>query len=316
VNVNLQSTTGELIESWLEPNYPDLDKIKEEISLLQKEVEELKAKQSKLPFGKTPVASTSSNTDVTVSSHQLARKGSLASSSTAVVHKEMDGLTGGGVGGVGVESLLAPLPRMMPIAEMQDKAMQAHNARRKEIEEALQAARAAKEEEERLEREKMEAIEAAKKAEEDAIREKERKEREEKEMEERERREEEEEVARLKRVEADSQLKVTESKGEPNEDEMTSSNAIQMGASSSMNTAPSPRKGSNASNPYGEQGGGGGAGGAGEGYFDDSYNLLMDNNFGMYGGDEDGENGYSNGDDAVMLDNSLFAEYMDQMGSM
>jgi hypothetical protein len=43
---------------------------------------------------------------------------------------------------------------------------------------------------------------------------------------------------------------------------------------------------------------------------------LMDNNFGMYGGDEDGENGYSNGDDAVMLDNSLFAEYMDQMGSM
>lgn len=62
-------------------------------------------------------------------------------------------------------ALLAPLPQMMPLAEMQESALQAAALRRQAVEEAA----AAVEEEERRRREAVEAEEAAKRAAEEAV---------------------------------------------------------------------------------------------------------------------------------------------------
>lgn len=317
--LSLQSTTSELIESWIEPSFPDLDKIKEEISLLQKEVEALKARQSQIS-GKG-VAHSTETASTFVTSQQLARKASVANASvnnvsTKDVSRQKD-----------LDALLAPLPRMMPIAEMHDKAMQAHNARRKEIEDALQAQRQAKEEEERIEREKREAEEAARRAVEEQAREKERREREAQEEQEAQRRrhQEEEERAKVGNVNNNS-IGGMEASGQARDVKMEdgiSSQGPQYAQASQYteslaNGSNKARNGSNAnnsdsaSNVFGEEtnSNAGGAAGNNGTYFDDSYNLLMDN-FNMY---ESGTGFSLPGDE--MMEDSLFSEYMDQMGSM
>lgn len=331
------------MESWVEPSYPDLEKIKEEISLLQKEVDVLKARQLPLP-SKASLNSSTNGAAIEgsgVASQQLARKTSVIS---GPVFRDRDKDSSKQKE---VDSLLAPLPRMMPIAEMHDKAMQAYNARRKEIEDALQAQRAAKEEEERIEREQREAEEAAKRAVEEEAREQEKKEREAREAEQTQQREEQERKANqgnemqgtpAPKLEGNSsqQQQANQAQGQmqqaqqgseqeglaqnnqqqqaiPQQQQQQQPQAqqpqLQSGDPISINNIDSSNVASGQETP--KEGGGTAAN-----YFDDSYNLLMDN-FGMYGengGGYDTIGGGIPGDE--MMDDSLFSEYMDQMGSM
>lgn len=269
---------------------------------MQKEVEALKARQLQLP-GKPGLASTTGNDSTAPpSSQQLARKTSVASG--GLFRSEKDNLRQ-----KDFDALLAPMPRMMPIAEMHDKAMQAHNARRKEIEDALQAQRAAKEEEQRAERERIEAEEAAKRAIEEEAREKERREREAKEAEERRQKqaEEDEKVAK-EAATAPAEIKAegsTSKQGhaqgnarpeqqQPQQHQQQHQQQQQQSAAGDIDVEEQPQEGN------------------AETYFDDSYSLLMDN-FGMYGNGGGYNAGMSNDE---IMDDSLFSEYMDQMGSM
>lgn len=304
------------MESWIEPSYPDLEKIKEEISMLQKEVEILKAHQAQLPGKGLFSHSSRSGETSTTASQSLARKSSVAGGGSSIGKdpsrlKEFD-------------ALLAPFPRMMPITEMHDKAMQAHNARRKEIEEALQAQRQAKEEEERIERERIEAEEAAKRAIEEEARQKERKEREAKEEEERRqqqqlREKEEKAVAGNQRDAApfDADMVGSSVPTRQSQDQQATAQAGQYDQAGGRQVDSTNNTSGNNS-VYGEDANrsenglsGVGGGNGGDNYFDDSYNLLMDN-FNMY---ENNGTGFTMPGDE-MMDDSLFTEYMDQMGSM
>lgn len=267
---------------------------------------------------------------MTATSQQLARKPSVASGS---VFRDRDNSS---KPAKEEDTLLAPLPRMMPIAEMNDKAMQAYNARRKEIEDALQAQRAAKEEEERIEREQREAEEAAKRAVEEEAREKERKEREAREAEER-NEEEENKKARqdidgmqgslaTPKMEDGSSQKLPQQM--QNQSQQSQSQEGQADSQSASNGQQQPQQQSSGmqqqaqssnNGVFGDEQAQEGAAGSTSNYFDDSYNLLMDN-FGMYG--ENGNGGYNiggtgglEGDDGMMEDD-LFSQYMDQMGGM
>lgn len=307
------------MESWIEPSFPDLEKIKEEISLLKKEVEDLKACQSQLPgkslFG---VSSNANNEASTSTSQQLVRRPSAVNGASPSARKD-------GTRQRELDALLAPLPRMIPIAEMHDKAMQAYNARRKEVEDALQAQRHAKEEEERIAREKVEAELAAKRAVQEEARETERRERqakmEEEQGEERKRRRQKEEemgtaIASKQQANAsnpDIKMEDTSSTQPPPRPQQQESQtgpvqAGQGGATANGHNSAQGEEmiGTENANGTGEAGASGP-----ETYFDDSYSLLMDN-YNMY---ENNGTGFTMpGDD--MMDDSLFSEYMDQMGSM
>lgn len=316
LSIESQSTTSELIEAWVVPEFPDLDKINAEISMLKKEVEALKTRQQQFT-GKNALHTQSG--DVSIASLQLARKGSIASNNIAkekellIQHQNQAAL----------EALLAPLPRMMPVAEMHDKAMQAHNARRKEIEEALQAQRAAKEEEDRLERERLEAEEATRKALEEKKQEEERKQRQARDEEEENRAKEEAERVKKEKIDVpetlDSQPSVTVVSGSSEGPSLVPAPVPPFAVDTSAATSGQ----TNGAQPDNETGAPyaddmedeGQQQDQGTEYFDESYNLLM-NNFGTYGNDNDYTLDGGMGGDEMMIGQSLFADYMDQMGSM
>lgn len=229
---------------------------------------------------------------------------------------------------LGLDALLAPLPRMMPIVEMQDKAMQAHNARRKEIEEVWNAQRAAKLEKERVERERAEAEEAERRGVEEAEREAAKQAKEEKE-ERRDKPEEHQDGDEAQERENEAGRMDTDSRQAKTEAESPTKPVSGVGevAKTAIDE--------NEAHPFQDEEGRTVSQSKGSEYFDDSYSLLMKNDWDMgnEGGyglemeemDMDMDMGMNldmgmnmnmnmlNGDDS--MDESLFElEYMNQMG--
>lgn len=324
-----------MLEDWKAPTAIDSEKLKADIASLQAEVDALKSKAS-LSAAPPGAGSTAA---------PLARKASTqlngyvpsAAPITKIHSQERSHGSGGATGtNVGLDPLLAPLPRMMPIAEMTELAMQGHNARRKEVEDRLMAERMAKEEEERLEREKLEQErEEQRRAEEEMLMQKQA----EQEEEERKRKEEEERNRPPPPpVEPEETL--------PNND---SSMPLPPNALLPGQDLPKPsmydgnhREGSAMENDFGDhnmQEGENGQFGmstntnglgaydhasnpdmedylAGDGVFGDTYNLIM-NNFNSSAQQGYGSNGNGEGGDDGGLEESMFdMEYMNQMTDM